>query len=160
MMEISAAALAAHPFLRGMSADHLGAIAEAARDVRFPAGHQLVEDGGYATRFWLIQSGRVSLDLYLPGDGSVVLESIGLGELLGLSWLFPPYKWVFGAVAVTEVRAFEFDAPLVRKLCDADPELGHDLYQRVTRVLAGRLQATRIGLIARSGAVRCRPGSG
>src|SRR5579864_4744445 len=117
MMEINAAALAAHPFLRGMSADHLGALAEAARDVRFPAKHRLFEDGGNATRFWLIQSGRVSLDLCLPDDGTVVLENIGMGELLGVSWLFPPYQWRFGAVAVTPVEAFELDAPIVRKLC-------------------------------------------
>lgn len=149
-MEINAAALAAHPFLRGMSADHLEVLAEAARDVRFPAKHRLFEDGGYATRFWLIQSGRVSLDLCLPGDGTVILENIGMGELLGVSWLFPPYKWGFGAVAVTPVEAFELDAPIVRKLCNADPELGYEFCMRVSRVLAGRLQATRIGLIARS----------
>lgn len=150
MMEMNAAALAAHPFLRGMSADHLGALAEAARDVRFPAGHRLFEDGGYATHFWLIQSGRVSLDLPLPGDGLVVLEHIGMGELLGVSWLFPPYQWRFGAVAVTEVAAFEFDAPIVRMSCTADPQLGYEFYRRVSGILATRLQATRLGLIAHS----------
>jgi CRP-like cAMP-binding protein len=150
MTQSNAAALATHPFLRGMSADHLGALAEAACDVRFPARHRIFEDGGYATRFWLIQSGRVSLDLHLPGEGPVVLENIGMGELLGLSWLFPPYQWAFGAVAATPVEAFEFDAPIVRKRCAADPELGYDFYQRVIRVMASRLQATRIGLIARS----------
>ncbi len=150
MMEMNAAALAAHPFLRGMSADHRGALAEAACDVRFPAGHLLFEEGGYAARFWLIQSGRVSLDLRLPGDGSVVLEHIGMGDLLGVSWLFPPYQWRFGAVAVTDVAAFEFDAPIVRKRCAADPELGYEFYQRVSGILAARLQATRLGLIAHS----------
>lgn len=149
-MEINAAALAAHPFLRGMSADHLEVLAEAVQDVSFPARHRLIEDGGYATRFWLIQSGRVSLDLRLPGDGTVILEHIGMGELLGVSWLFPPYQWRFGAVAVTPVKAFELDAPMVRKLCAADPGLGYEFYQRVSGVLAVRLQATRTGLIARS----------
>lgn len=74
-----------------------------------------------------------------------------MGELLGWSWLFPPYRWAFGAVAATELGAFEFDAPHVRKLCAADPELGYEFNQRITRVLARRLQATRIRLIARSG---------
>ena len=110
MIEVSAAALAAHPFLHGMSRDQLGVLAEAARDVSFPARHRLFEDGGNATRFWLIQSGHVSLDLHVPGEGPVVIETIGMGELLGWSWLFPPYKWAFGAVAVTPVEAFEFDA--------------------------------------------------
>jgi CRP/FNR family transcriptional regulator, cyclic AMP receptor protein len=151
MIEVNAAALAAHPFLRGMSHDQLGVLAEAARDVSFPARYRLFEDGGSASRFWLIQSGHVSLDLHVPGEGPVVIETIGMGELLGWSWLFPPYKWAFGAVTVTAVEAFEFDAPAVRALCAADPELGNEFNQRVTRVLAKRLQATRIRLIARSG---------
>ncbi len=151
MIEVNAAALAAHPFLRGMSSGQLGMLAEAARDVSFPARYRLFEDGGSATRFWLIQSGHVSLDLHVPGESPVVIETIGMGELLGWSWLFPPYKWAFGAVAATAVEAFEFDAPAVRERCAADPGLGYELNQRVSRVLAQRLQATRIRLIARLG---------
>jgi CRP-like cAMP-binding protein len=151
MIEVSAAVLAAHPFLRGMSTDQLSVLAEAARDVTFPARGRLFEEGGNATRFWLIQSGHVSLDLHVPGEGPVVMETVGLGELLGCSWLFPPYTWALGAMAVTEVEAFEFDARTVRERCAADPGLGYELNQRVARVLAKRLQATRIRLIARSG---------
>ena len=151
MIEVNAAALAAHPFLHGMPADQLGLLAEAAHDVSFPARYRLFEDGGNATRFWLIQSGHVSLDLHVPGEGPVVIETIGMGELLGWSWLFPPYKWAFGAVAATAVEAFEFDAPAVRERCAAEPGLGYELNQRISRVLAKRLQSTRIRLIARSG---------
>jgi CRP/FNR family cyclic AMP-dependent transcriptional regulator len=127
MTEVSAATVAAHPFLRGMSRDQVSVLAEAARDVKFPARYRLFEDGGNATRFWLIQSGHVSLDLHVPGEGPVVIETIGMGELLG------------------------FDAPLVRERCAAHPELGYEFNQRITQVLARRLQATRIRLLARSG---------
>jgi CRP/FNR family transcriptional regulator, cyclic AMP receptor protein len=151
MIEVTAAALATHPFLHGVSRDQLDVLAGAACDVMFPARHRLFEDGGNATRFWLIQSGQVSLDLQVPGEGPVVIETIGMGELLGWSWLFPPFKWAFGAVAATPVEAFEFDAPAVREACAADPGLGYEFNQRITRVLAKRLQATRIRLIARSG---------
>jgi CRP/FNR family transcriptional regulator, cyclic AMP receptor protein len=151
MIEVSAAVLAAHPFLRGMPPDQLGVLADAARDVTFPARYRLFEDGGNAARFWLIQCGRVALDLYVPGEGPVVIETVGMGELLGWSWLFRPYTWAFGAVTVTATEAFEFDAPTVRERCAADPGLGYELSQRISRVLAQRLQATRIRLIARSG---------
>jgi CRP/FNR family transcriptional regulator, cyclic AMP receptor protein len=151
MTEVSAATLAAHPFLRGMSGDQLKLLTEAACDVSYPARHRLFEDGGSAAHFWLIQSGRVSLDLYVPGEGPVVIETIGMGELLGWSWLFPPYKWAFGTVTAAAVRAVQFDAAAVRELCAADPGLGYELNQRITRVLANRLQSTRIRLIGRSG---------
>jgi CRP/FNR family transcriptional regulator, cyclic AMP receptor protein len=151
VIEVTSAALAAHPFLHSMSRDQLAVLAEAASDVTFPARHRIFEDGGLATRFWLIQSGHVALDLHVPGEGPVVIEAIGMGELLGWSWLFPPFKWAFGAVTATPVEAFEFDAPAVRSCCAADSELGYELNQRVARVLAKRLQATRVRLIARTG---------
>src|SRR5215469_14788565 len=150
MIEVNAAALATHSFLHGISADQLDMLAKGARDVSFPARHRLFEDGGHATRFWLIQSGHVALDLHVPGEGPMVIETIGMGELLGWSWLFPPYKWAFGAVAVSPVEAFEFDAASVRASCAADPALGYEFTGRITRVLAGRLQTTRIRLIGRS----------
>jgi CRP/FNR family transcriptional regulator, cyclic AMP receptor protein len=145
--EVTAAALAAHPFLHGMSRDHLAVLAEAASDVVFPARQRLFEDGGHAARFWLIQSGCVCLDLHVPGLGPVTIETIGLGELLGWSWLFPPYQWAFGAVAVGPVEAFQFDARAVRARCASDQEFGYELTRRLAGIVANRLQATRIQLI-------------
>ena len=150
MIEITAEALAAHPFLHGMTHDHLAVLADAASDVTFPARHRLFEDGGNATRFWLIQSGYVALDLLVPGQGRMKIETIGMGELLGWSWLFPPYRWAFGAVAASPVEAFEFDGRAVRARCADDPELGYELTRRLAHVVARRLQATRVRLITAS----------
>lgn len=148
MIEVSAASLATHPFLHGMSGEQLAVLSGTARDVTFPARFRLFEDGGSACRFWLIQSGHVTLDLQVPGQGRMKIDTIGMGELLGWSWLFPPYQWAFGAVAACPVEAFEFDARAVRAQCEADPVLGHELTHRLARVLARRLQATRIRLIS------------
>ena len=104
MIEVTAEALATHPFLHDMSSDHLAVLAEAAADVTFPAQHRLFEDGGGASRFWLIQSGYVALDLHVPGQGRMTIDSVGMGDLLGWSWLFPPYRWAFGAVAAARSR--------------------------------------------------------
>jgi CRP/FNR family transcriptional regulator, cyclic AMP receptor protein len=150
MIEVTASALAAHPFLRGMPRTHLDALAEVGADVKFPAGYQIFEEGGFASRFWLIQSGYVALDMNVPGDGRVIVDSVGMGELLGCSWLFPPYRWAFGAVCAGPVEAFEFDAATIRARCAADPAFGYELHERVIRVLARRLQSTRTQLIARS----------
>jgi CRP-like cAMP-binding protein len=88
--------------------------------------------------------------VHIPDQGRVIIENIGMGELLGWSWLFPPYRWVFGAMAAAPVEAFEFDAAAVRECCTADPGLGSEFNQRIIRVLARRLQATRLRLITRS----------
>jgi CRP/FNR family cyclic AMP-dependent transcriptional regulator len=150
MIEVTAETLARHPFLHRMSRDHLAVLAGTARDVTFPARHRLFEDGGSATRFWLIQSGHVTLDLQVPGQSQTKIETIGMGELLDWSWLFPPYRWAFGAVAARRVEAFEFDGRMVRACCESDPALGYELTLRLARVVAKRLQATRVRLITAS----------
>jgi CRP-like cAMP-binding protein len=150
MIVVTAPALAGHPFLRGMPPGQLDALAAAASDVTFPAGHRIFGEGGFAGKFWLIQSGHVALDVHVPGSGPVTIDSIGIGDLLGCSWLFPPYRWAFGAVCVTAVRAFEFDAAAIRARCAADPQFGAELRQRLLQVLARRLQNTRTRLVAKS----------
>jgi CRP/FNR family transcriptional regulator, cyclic AMP receptor protein len=150
MIEVTAAALAAHPFLHGMSGDHRAVLAQAASDVTFPAGHQFFEDGGYATRFWLVQSGHVTVDVHVPGQGRVPIDTVGMGELIGWSWLFPPFTWAFGAVAASPVEAFEFDARKVRAQCVSDPALGYEVTWRVAEVLTKRLKSTRTRLITAS----------
>jgi len=150
MTEMTAPMLAAQPFFRGMSAEQLAALAAAAEDVVFPAGHRIMEDGGHAGRFWLIRSGHVLLDARVPGDVPVIIDSIGIGELLGWSWMLPPYRWAFGAVCVTEVEAIQFDAAAVRAAGAADPALGYELTRRVLHVVARRLRGARTRLAARS----------
>ena len=150
MTEVTTAGLAGHPFLRGMPPGQLDALAAAAADVTFPAGQRIFEEGGFAGRFWLIQSGHVTLDVHVPGSGLLTIDSLGIGELLGCSWLFPPYRWAFGAVCATRVRAFEFDAAAIRARCADDPAFGAELRERLLRVVARRLQSTRTRLIAKS----------
>jgi CRP-like cAMP-binding protein len=116
----------------------------------FPARHRIFADGDYADKFWLIQSGHVALDVLVPGEGPAVIGQVGIGGLVGWSWLIPPYQWAFGAVCVTEVRAFQFNAQEVRELCAADPALQDELTRRLFRVVTGRLQDTRSMLLAGS----------
>ena len=149
MMEVTASGLVARRLLHGMQASQLDALAKTASEVIFPAGHRIFADGDCADRFWLVQSGYVALDVLVPGEGQVVIGRVGLGGLVGWSWPLPPYHWAFGAVCVTEVKAFQFNAQAVRELCAADPELGDDLTSRLFQVVVGRLQDTRTRLITR-----------
>jgi CRP-like cAMP-binding protein len=89
----------------------------------------------------------VALDLRAPGAGRVVVETIGRGEMVGVSWFFPPFQWQFGAVALQPTEAFQIEAAGVRQRCDTDPEFGYQFTQRMIAVVARRLQATRVRLL-------------
>ncbi len=148
MLEVTASGLVTQRFLRGMEPGHLEALAKAASEVMFPARHRIFADGDYADKFWLVQSGHVALDVLVPREGLVVIGQVGIGGLLGWSWLFPPYHWAFGAVCVTEVKAYQFNARVVRDLCATDPAFKDELTWRLFEVVAGRLHDTRSRLIA------------
>jgi CRP/FNR family transcriptional regulator, cyclic AMP receptor protein len=139
--------LAAHPFVRGMSCELVARLAYCCRHITLPADYRLFEDGGTADRFWLVDAGQVALDATVPGRGRVVIELLGRGAVVGLSWLQPPYKWQFGAVTTQPMQAYEFDGRAVRLACGEDPVLGYELLRRFSNAMARRLQVTRGRLI-------------
>jgi CRP/FNR family cyclic AMP-dependent transcriptional regulator len=151
-------AIGTHLFLRGLHHDHLTQLAAVSRHVTVPVGQRIFEEGAAADRFWLIEAGQVALDAMVPGNGRVIIEMLGRGDVLGLSWLLTPHQWRFGAVATQPMQAFEFDARAVRAACDGDPALGYELSRRFSVVMLRRLQATRARLLdasARSGELPC-----
>ena len=118
-----------------------------ARDVSFPAGTRIFEEGGRADRFWIVHTGAVVLDVPVPGRPPAPVAILRPGDLVGCSWLFPPYTWHLGAEAQRDVRAEEFDASTVRALSRADLEFGEALARRVAQIIARRLQDARIHLL-------------
>jgi len=139
--------LAAQPFLRGMPPAQLRELAGLCEHVMVPAGQRLFEEGSTADRFWIIDAGQVTLDASVPGQGRVIIETLGRNDVIGLSWMQPPYQWRFGAVATQPTQAFAFDARAVRAACDSDPVLGYELSRRFSAVVVHRLQATRARLL-------------
>ena len=139
--------IGAQPFLRGMPPDQLAALAGLCTHVTVPVGQRLFEEGSTAKEFWLIDAGQVQLDASVPGRGRVVIERLGRNDVIGLSWMFPPYQWRFGALTTQPMQAFAFDARAVRAACDADPVLGYELSRRFSAVVVHRLQATRARLL-------------
>ncbi|KUN86083.1 cyclic nucleotide-binding domain-containing protein [Streptomyces griseoruber] len=129
---------------------------ELAREVSFPEDARIFEAGGRADRFWVVRSGAVSLVQQVTSVQRVTVASLGAGDLLGWSWLFPPYQWDFGAEAFSPVRAYEFEAQPVLKLCEEDPALGVTLVRIVAEILAHRLEMTRGRLLDQYGTHRHR----
>jgi CRP/FNR family cyclic AMP-dependent transcriptional regulator len=139
--------LAALPFLRGMPPAQLRELAGLCDHVMIPVGRRLFDEGSTADQFWIIDAGQVTLDASIPGRGRVIIERLGRGDVVGLSWMLPPYQWRFGAIATQPTQAFAFDARDVRAACDVDAGLGYQLSQRFSAVLVRRLQATRARLL-------------
>jgi CRP/FNR family transcriptional regulator, cyclic AMP receptor protein len=153
MQEIESS-LAEHPFFQGLNKSHLALISKFATLTRFESGQYLFREGESSDNFHLIQSGKVALELFVPAGGSITIQTIGPGELIGWSWLVSPFKKHFDAKAIDTVSAFKFDAKGVRELCEKDPKLGYEILKRLVKVLGQRLHATRQQLLQVYGASR------
>ncbi|NEB76373.1 cyclic nucleotide-binding domain-containing protein [Streptomyces sp. SID14478] len=133
--------------LSGLGAEHRDRLQDLAREVTFAARVRLFNEGQHADRFWILRSGAVALDLHVPGRNPAVIETLGPGRLVGVSWLIAPYTWQLGASAVRTVSAAEFDAVAVRSRCRSDPELGAAVALWTAQVLHRRLHASRVRLL-------------
>lgn len=145
------------PLLKGLTPEQLEEIADCASFVRFEKGEFLFREGEFARRFYIITSGKVAIEIFTPGRGPVIVETLDEGDLLGWSWLFEPYRWHFDAAAQTEVKAVAFDALCMRGKCDQDHHLGYELVKRFSRIIMERLQSTRLALLDVYGTVPDEP---
>jgi CRP-like cAMP-binding protein len=136
-----------HPLFADLAPAHVELLAGCGRNVRFAAGRHLLREGQPADRFFLLRRGRVAIQTVVPGRGAVVIETLGPGEVLGWSWLVPPFRWHFDAEALEPVAATAFDGACLRAKCEADPTLGYALMRRFTQVIVDRLQHTRLRLL-------------
>ena len=128
-----------------MRIEDLGeAVAGCTRSTEFVTGEYLLRVGAPADECFLIEQGRVALEVHAPARPPEVLLTLGPGDLVGLSWILPPYRWACDARAVQPVRVVAIDARRVRERCDVDPRLGYHLLQGVLRAAIDRLQATRL----------------
>lgn len=133
-----------HPFFRGLESELGLAVSGCARNVRFDSGVYLLREGEPANEFFLLREGRVALEIHAPGRDPQVLLTLGAGEILGMSWLVPPYRWTFDARAQEPVHALGIDARCLRNKCETDPHLGYELMKRFLAASIQRLHAARL----------------
>ncbi|HEX7579353.1 MAG TPA: cyclic nucleotide-binding domain-containing protein [Thermoanaerobaculia bacterium] len=146
-METLEPLLAEHPFVRGMSLSQIETIAGCASNVRFEAGQYFFKDGEEANQFYIIRKGRIAIEAASPTHDPILIHTYGDGEILGWSWLVPPYRWRFSGKALELTRVLMLDGKCLRGKCEKDHDLGYELLKRFADILAGRLDSARLQLI-------------
>ena len=136
-----------HPFFSGFDAELGRIVSGCARNKRFDAGAYLFREGDSADEFFLVRQGAVALEIVAPGQAPIVFAKLGEGEIVGASWLVPPYRWTFDARAVEGTRTIGINAKCLREKSEADHNLGYELMKRFVPVLVKRLQATRLQML-------------
>lgn len=136
-----------NPFFEGISEEHIAFIAGCGKNVVFDEGETIFREGESADVFYVIRHGRVSIEIHSPTKQNLIVGTVDPGDVLGWSWLVPPYKWRFDAKAVELTRAISMDAACLRGKCEKDNALGYELSKRFSRITVDRLDATRLQLL-------------
>ena len=139
--------LALHPFLQDLSLTYQHLLVACATTVHFQAGEFVFHAGEEATQVYLIQDGRVAVQVFFPGSGPRTIATVEAEHVLGWSWLFPPYRWHFDAQAVEPTQAMTIDGSCLRTVCDRHHDLGYILMQRCVQIMSQRLAAARQQLV-------------
>ena len=133
--------------LRGMKPEHLALVAGCASNVRYETGDFLGRIGDPADRFWVLRQGRIGLEIFVPGRGAITIATMSEGDVVGFSWLLPPYELRFDIHALTATRALMFDGVCLRGKCGTDTHLGYELLTRFARIMAQRVEAMTLQLM-------------
>ncbi len=146
-METIEPILAAHPFFQGLSPRHLQEVAACAERVNFKDGEFLCRAEGEASRFYLILSGRVSVEVFSARRGPMTLQTLGEGDVLGWLWFNgKPYHWHLDARAVGLTRALSLEVQCLLEKCEADHDLGYEIMRRYAHSLAKAFRVSALQL--------------
>ena len=137
-----------HPIFKGMKEQHLRTLVGSSTVVRFEPGDVIFEEGDPAHRFYLIRTGKVALQLVSYRIEPFTLMTLEEGDIIGWSWLFPPYRWKFTAKALGVIRAISIDGRSVCASCDEDHDLGYELMKRFAQIFENRVEALSVHLVA------------
>jgi len=135
--------IAEHSFFVGIKPEHLDVIMAGASEIELKSDQILIYEGQPASQFFLIESGRVIIEARQPGNGTTLVQTLDAGDVLGWSWLFPPFIWHFQARALEPTRAIVLNAAHLLVSAEKNHEFGYELMKRVAQVVIRRLQATR-----------------
>ncbi len=135
--------LSEHPFLRDVAPEHVKTMAGCVANVRFREGEFLLREGSTHGKIFLVREGTVAIESAGPGGAPVTIETVGPGDVLGISWLTPA-KAHFDCRARGNVVAFVLDQDCLRGKMDADARLGYALTSRLLALTYERLSRVRL----------------
>jgi len=146
-METLEPILTAHPFFKDLEKKYITLVTGCASNVRFDEGKFIFREGEEAHQFYLIRQGKVSVEIFTPNRGHITIETLDEGNILGWSWLIPPYQWHFDARVLEPTRAIALDGKCLRKKCDEDHDFGYEFLKRFAHIMEQRLASSRIQLL-------------
>ena len=139
--------LRSHTIFSDLQPAHIKTLAEHAVEKKFAAGEMLFSQEDAAENFYILMDGSIKVGVPAIMGPALVVQTLGADDVLGWSWLIPPYKWTFEAKAERDSTVLVFDGKTLLQLCEKDTDFGYALMKRFTGLMSQRLHATRLKMM-------------
>ena len=147
-----------HPFVAEFESRHVERLATLAQQRRFERNSVIFREGDETTEFYLIVTGLVALEVAAP-DHVFRVQTLFAGDELGWSALLLGSGKHFQARTLERVDALAFEGAELLAACRDEPAFGMVFMHRLLRVVAERLQATRLQLLDAYSPIAARAGA-
>lgn len=139
--------LRAHPFFKDCTDDEVHLISQCGEHRAFEKNNFLAKENNKADVFYLIIKGRVAICTTTPNKKNNTIQTISDEEMFGWSWLFPPYQWMFDAIALDKTSTITLNGDCLKQKIENDSALGYKLMKQFSLMIIQRLNATRLQLL-------------
>ncbi|MEE9597084.1 MAG: cyclic nucleotide-binding domain-containing protein [Acidiferrobacterales bacterium] len=135
--------LSSHVFFSELDDSFMKFLSDSATELKIKKGDVLFQQGERADKFYLLRNGHVSVQVPALMGPTLEIQALGEDQILGWSWLIPPYRWNFQARALEDSELLEFDGSAILARCEEDPKFGYALLKRFAALMSDRLDAAR-----------------
>jgi CRP/FNR family cyclic AMP-dependent transcriptional regulator len=136
------------PWFIELSQRQLETLASLAYERYLAPGEVLFQEGDQPDFLYLVLDGRASVEISVPGHGSIRILQAEPLDILGWSVLTPVVRQRTTTVrALTPMRLLAFEGKALQQQCEMDPHLGYVIARRLANVVASQLLVTRLHLM-------------
>lgn len=139
--------LKSHTIFSDLKVKHIEILAKHCKKQTFAVGDLLFKQQDPAETFFILLVGSVQVEVPAIQGPALPVQELGPDEVLGWSWLIPPYRWNFEAKADQDCEVLVFDGKALLAYCEEHNDFGYELIKRFSGLMSQRLQAARIRMM-------------
>ncbi len=135
--------LSSHAFFSGLDKRSKEFLSNSAEVLQIKQDEILFQSGGSSDKFYLLLNGEISVRVPALMGPALEIHKLQPDQVLGWSWLIPPYRWNFQALALEDSELLEFDGSIILAHCEEDSAFGYELLKIFAALMSERLDRAR-----------------
>ncbi|MCW8934228.1 MAG: cyclic nucleotide-binding domain-containing protein [Gammaproteobacteria bacterium] len=139
--------LRSHSAFSNLDPAHIEILVQHAQERSYAVGDMLFRQMDLAEHFFILMEGSIKVQVPAIMGPALVVQTLEANDILGWSWLIPPYKWAFEATAELDSRVLVFDGKALLQHCETDYNFGYALMKMFAGLMSERLHAARIKMM-------------